>query len=530
MFIFDSEKNDGLSEIISAKSSICYSSLAIATKDTNILSTNINMVSRSLFKDYPLNSTIASIGDEDLYFVQSILVSSSWNKNDDIFDKQEIWKARHTPEDKPTNLEHDENCIIGHITSNWPITEEGTLISEDIDMSELPDKYHILTGSVIYRAFTDIELKARAQKLIDEIESGDKFVSMECFFKSFDYGLTNIETGQYKILARNNETSHLTKYLRSYGGIGQHENYLIGRVLKDITFSGKGFVDRPANPDSIIFNKDSLKFLQKREEIIKSGVFTVRANTNSENTIMSSEETKIIAEIETETATPASEWRDPSRVRTVTIDSTDIVYTKEASDNLRAKVASLEMQVEAAKKSKEEMDKEEDDAEATVNNLKAELESANLLISQYKIAEAEMLKEKKKLARTASLVESGIATDLASSTVDKFENMDDAAFQGMKELLASMPGWLQKIVDEKKKKKEEEGMMHDEEEDMATKLGSDILDKKIETVDSSILENVEVQEDVNLGVGGASEMSEIDTTRAELVQFVCARLGKKLTN
>ena len=151
------------------------------------------------------------------------------------------------------------------------------------------------------------------------------------------------------------------------------------------------------------------------------------------------------------------------------------------------------------------MDKEEDDAEATVNNLKAELESANLLISQYKIAEAEMLKEKKKLARTASLVESGIATDLASSTVDKFENMDDAAFQGMKELLAAMPGWLQKIVDEKKKKKEEEGMMNDEEEDMATKLGSDILDKKIETVDSSILENVEVQEDVNLGVGGASE-------------------------
>lgn len=526
MFIFDSEKNDGLSEIISAKSSICYSSLAIATKDTNILSTNINMVSRSLFKDYPLNSTIASIGDEDLYFVQSILVSSSWNKNDDIFDKQEIWKARHTPEDKPTNLEHDESCIIGHITSNWPITEEGTLISEDIDMSELPDKYHILTGSVIYRAFTDIELKARAQKLIDEIESGDKFVSMECFFKSFDYGLTNIETGQYKILARNNDTSHLTKYLRSYGGIGQHENYLIGRVLKDITFSGKGFVDRPANPDSIIFNKDSLKFLQKREEIINSGVFTVRANTNSENTIMSSEETKIIAEIETETATPASEWRDPSRVRTVVIDSTDIVYTKEASDNLRAHVASLETQVEAAKKSKEEMDKEEDDAEAAVNNLKAELESANLLISQYKIAEAEMLKDKKKLARTASLVESGIATDLASSTVDKFENMDDASFEGMRTLLAAMPGWLQKIVDEKKKKKEEEGTMHDEEEEMAMK---EDMAMKLK-VDSSILENVEVQEDVNLGVGGASEMSEIDTTRAELVQFVCARLGKKLTN
>ena len=29
------------------------------------------------------------------------------NRNDDIFDAQEI--VRKTPEDKPTNLEHDEN-------------------------------------------------------------------------------------------------------------------------------------------------------------------------------------------------------------------------------------------------------------------------------------------------------------------------------------------------------------------------------------------------------------------------------------
>jgi hypothetical protein len=46
------------------------------------------------------------------------------------------------------------------------------------------------------------------------------------------------------------------------------------------------------------------------------------------------------------------------------------------------------------------------------------------------------------------------------------------------------------------------------------------------SVDASVLEEVEVEETVNLGVG--SEDSDINTTRAELLEFVCARLGKTL--
>lgn len=125
-------------------------------------------------------------------------------------------------------------------------------------MEDLPEKYHILTGSVIYKSFTNPELKDRSEKLIAEIQDGTKYVSMECFFKGFDYGLIEKNTGTYKILSRNNETAYLSKYLRSYGGLGEHENYKIGRVLRNITFSGKGFVDRPANQDSIIFTKNLL--------------------------------------------------------------------------------------------------------------------------------------------------------------------------------------------------------------------------------------------------------------------------------
>ena len=288
MNIFEYEINDGLEHAIKASASVCYASVA---EPSLCLDSKILKRPKSL----------ASADDSDLYYVQSILVSSSWNKNDDIFDKAEIWKARHTPEDKPTNLEHDESAIIGHIISNWPIDDNGQLIDDNTNVDDLPEKFHILTGSVIYKAYTIPELQKRAGKLIAEIEEGNKYVSMECLFGNFDYGLINKSTGEYRILPRNNESSYLTKYLRAYGGQGEYDNYKIGRVLRNITFSGKGFVDKPANPDSVIFTKNmvsksSEKTLnEKNTDLDNTGVSNNQLNSNVETIIMSSENKEVVS-------------------------------------------------------------------------------------------------------------------------------------------------------------------------------------------------------------------------------------------
>ena len=275
MQIFQQEYDDGIADAIKASASISYAS-ALEPCDKTIKS--------KTFK------ALASMQDSDLYYTQSILVSSSWNKNDDIFDKDEVWAARHSPEHKPTNLEHDEGIIIGHIVSNYPITEDGILIDENTPVENLPEKYHILTGAVIYKSYTKPELRERTEKLVSEIENGTKYVSMECFFKGFDYGLINKQTNEFKVLARDNNTAYLTKYLRAYGGFGEHENYRIGRVLRNITFSGKGYVDKPANPDSIIFSKDKFKFLsseEKNDDFTKSGVTIFQSTEQMENNKMS---------------------------------------------------------------------------------------------------------------------------------------------------------------------------------------------------------------------------------------------------
>jgi hypothetical protein len=523
MHIFEQEISDGLEEKLKSQASISYACVVEPSNKTNHSVKHIK--------------SLASLQDSDLYYVQSILVTSSWNKNDDIFDKDEVWAAKHTPEDKPTNLNHDENVIVGHITSNWPITDDGVLIDENTPVENLPNKFHILTGSVIYKGFSSEELMSRANTLISEIESGTKYVSMECFFKGFDYGLLNKSTGEFKVLNRNAETAFLTKHLRSYGGLGEHDNYKIGRVLRNITFSGKGFVDKPANPDSIIFTKDS--FLNNSTEIFANlsnlGVFDNQSTLNVENTTMNSTQTETVASTEQTIVATPDVGTQTTDVVTETTTTTETVATDTALvDSLQTRIVELESQVasqleiieaakkmkdeekeetekeEAAKKTKEEMAKKDEE----MKKVKSELDAALEAIAGYKMKEQEMAKKEKKMKRKASLIDNGVDAESAETVVEKFETMADDAFEAMTSLFAGkMPPWLEKI------KKGDD----DKEDD---KKAKDKKKASETSADPEVLDTVEVVEEVNLGVGGETE-SSVDTTRAALIDFVSSRLGKK---
>ena len=149
-----------------------------------------------------------SVKDEDLYFHKSILVSTNWNKNDDVFLPAEVWAARHTPEDKPNNINHDDSIIVGHIVDNIAIDLDGKIIADDTKVEDLPDSFHILTSEVIYKIFENEECQARANALIEAIEKGEKFVSMECRFNHFDYAIYNAN-GSWSILERNDSTRRI---------------------------------------------------------------------------------------------------------------------------------------------------------------------------------------------------------------------------------------------------------------------------------------------------------------------------------
>jgi len=567
MIIFEQEKKDGIEHKMLSNASINYTALVEPCEKDNIK------------KD--LSKSVASLADEDLYYVQSILVSSSWNKNDDVFDKVEVWNARATPEHKPTNLEHDEKLIVGHITSNWPITDDGILIDANTDVKNLPNKYHILTGSVIYRGFSDPELRDRAERLIAEIESGDKYVSMECFFKGFDYSLEDKSNGSFSIIERNEDTSHLTKHLKVYGGLGEKDNYKIGRLLRNITFSGKGFVAKPANEDSIIFNRNTLMdklhqygdtiLEKKNDEFNDSGVSNTQQSIITETEEMNKEEMSAAASEQPskdchDLTSQANALNETINTLNETINTLkqehevamsnkqEQVEQLVAADEVTQKsISELQTQITELSTAQEEagvkiadLETAKTEAEAAIKTLEEakeavelELTAANEVIAGYKEKEAEMEKKEKKMARKAALEESGVDSVKAAELVDQFESMDDETFVAMTSVFSSlvpapeavaeeveaeveaeagMPPALKEALEKKKKKKEEEGKASESDELEEAKIEAD--------VDASVLENVEVEEDSAITVGGEVESKE-ESTRAALVDFVRSRIGKK---
>jgi hypothetical protein len=180
-----------------------------------------------------------------------------------------------------------------------------------------------------------------------------------------------------------------------------------------------------------------------------------------------------------------------------------IVALETELQNTKGAYDALVSTTEAAKKmSEEEMMKREEE----MKKAKSELEIALEAVAAYKNKEEEMMKKEKKMKRMASLIEKGIDQEVVASTVDQFESLEDSTFDALVALFT-----------EAAKKKAEMPM---KEEKKASSSN--------ETNTEEALDNVETNtEDLDLSAG-SDHTENVDTTRAALVDFVCARLGKKL--
>lgn len=491
--VFDIEKDLGLEDSIINQSSIAFvAPIQHFEQDSKI--------NKELIK---LNNNFYSMGgvkDPDLYHVYSVLVSTVWNRNDDVFNKDEVWLARETPKFKPTNLEHDEQQIVGNIVDCWPVDLEFNLIDKDINIEKLPEEYHLLVSSVIFRQWQNPQLKARAEKLIGEIESGNKFVSMECIFKGFDYGVVSPD-GANHVVARNETTAFLTQHLRAYGGKGSYQEHKIGRVLRNITFSGKGFVDRPANPDSIIFDKKQI-FSFANASISDKSLFL------KENGVTSNKEKQLYSENISIT----------ENQMTTEILNDQIKELKEALASVNNENKQLNEKLSQANVSQYELKIKElesaiAESEAKINNLTVQLNDANAKTESLQQTlnsktealekvEAEMhsMKEdQKKKGRKDKMVKAGMSEEDAEVKYESFANMSDDQFDAFIELITSFKPTSPSVtetqpseaaMDMKKKKKKDEEMMKEEDDTMA----SEVVDNETEKGDHSVASTISDEE------------------------------------
>jgi len=417
MRVYKQEAADGLKDILKDPSHGC---LTIASP-IEIISGDTPEIQRSFAG---LQSLGTNLNQQDLFYLRTILVSTGCNLNDDIFLPDETWEARNTAEDKPFNLSHDPNKIIGHITGNWAVTSDYTILEEE---EEIPDFFHLLTSAVIYKHVQsrDPDLTESIAEILEGIKNNEWFVSMECLFTNFDYGFMGSDGSIQEVVSRNKNTAYHTKHLKIYGGTGEYNGRRMGRVLRNITFSGKGLVKKPANPQSIIFNSSS-----------EFGVNTIQRekyNMPNENIEKKNEELlQQVADLQKQ------------------IKDADVAATQ-------AKIEELTSTMQTQSEQIADLTAKLDAVSSEASQYKTQAES---LATEIKTAKAELAAKTEELSqiqanilntnRVAMLVDVGVDKSEAEKIVEKFVNLNDEQFSEIAAMQKEMKKENGKCKDEKK--------------------------------------------------------------------------------
>ena len=426
--------------------------------------------------------------------VKSVLVSTGWNKNDDVFDVASTWAARETPVDKQFNLMHNENDIIGHITGSYVLTKDGKAVADDDNAR--PDEFDIITQAVLYNSWTNDENRERMQRIIAEIKEGKWFVSMECLFAGFDYALTG-EDGVGKILARNDDSAFLTKHLRSYGGTGEYEGYKIGRALRNISFSGKGLVEKPANSRSIILSGNTSANVKFDLEDCNSKLSIGDVNM-SDNTLLE----KQLADVQTQLAQAKAE------------NEAIKAKVEEAKEKeFASQIEAFETAAEESKATIDELNELVKSTQARIAELEDALTQSNEQLAQAKEHMDEMKKKEKMEKRKAALVEAGFELEDVEATLSAFDALEDEAFDtvvamyGKKEKAkkeneaeAGMPPEVKEAIEKKKKEKEAKA-----EEEAEAEITPEAFEE-VETSEAALVE--------------ADEFDPVEATRASVADWL----------
>ena len=494
MKIYQSEIDSGLEEAIKANASIAYSSPVSFYIPNKEQKESI----RSLV--VAKESAIAENKDQhDLYYLNSILVSTGWNKNDDVFDKEETWAAKDTPSDKQFNFMHNEADIIGHITGSVVLDQDGNEIE---DISNI-DKFDIATSAVLYNSWTTPELRERMSKLIAEIEEGKWFVSMECLFNDFDYAVVSPK-GEKTVVSRDETSAFLTKHLRAYGGSGKYEGYTVGRLLRNIAFSGKGLVSNPANPRSVILNDVNPFEETQALELSNSSI-------NMENCDMSDVLKEQVEELKAELVTAKEAAK-----------ALETEMTKQKEEEIQSKIEAFEAVVS-------EKDEAIAEAQAAVEAAEAKLAELQEAIAKKDEELAEALAkieaheaEVKAMARRAALVEAGAEEEEVESILEAFADATDEMFE---QVVALKKNALKKMGI--KKDEEEEALKKEEalkpkaeevEAEEVLETEAEETDEAAEEAEAEILEEVEEEAEAALTDAGDDSVEELRASASDWLE------------
>jgi DNA repair exonuclease SbcCD ATPase subunit len=241
---------------------------------------------------------------------------------------------------------------------------------------------------------------------------------MEALFEDFDYALKDSKGNQY-VISRNKASAFLTKHLRAYGGKGVYKEYKIGRLLRNLVFSGKGLVENPANPESLILN-ETLAFHSKANIVSPELLGYTSGSSNPLENKMNELESLNKKLLEVQAALAAETKAKEELEKRLTDEANKAAQAK--IDDAVSKAAESEKALASLKEVLKAKEVEFENLNKTLEATKASLDEASLKLKNIEL-------EKTALARKTELVTKlNVDEATADKLVKTLSVLSDEAF------------------------------------------------------------------------------------------------------
>ncbi len=379
------------------------------------------------------------------------------NKNGDVIDSETAVAAYKDFINKPINIEHNRERIVGVIlTAGFSEFGSDVSLSEE-QVKDLKGPFNITLGGVIWK-ISNPSLAEKIEESSDETSDQYQKISASWELGFNDYNLVviegeskNIEDGANISDASQIET--MKNSLRAFGGSGKLDKNksVYRKVIGNVVPLGIGLTETPAaDVKGVATLKIETKDAPTEENISKIDKLDV--NTNIENNVMKIQSIKDIT--------------DESLKQATASQISDLIEQelKSASEKFAAEKVSVENALQAAKEQYDTLLAGQENLQKEIAALKASLEASEA--EKQKILAAERFNERMSAFDAEYELDDESRQVIASDIAD----LDDDSFAAYKNKMA---------VFMKNKKK---GEMKDEKKEEAKSSASvdEVLDNASE--------------------------------------------------
>ncbi len=234
-------------------------------------------------------------------------VVNKFNKNGDGIDTDTALAINDYFINKPTNIEHNKEKVVGHIISAaFSDINTSTLLEPD-QLKGTLDPFNIALGALVYKV-----VNPAFARMLEQTDEGENFhnkisASWEIGFNDYYIALGSKDLNEAELITEKSQIKEFKKYLQAYDGEGKMDDgTLVSRlVIGEIYPLGIGFTATPAaevegvlveNQQKIQIKKDkaaaevievrNTHFTDKKPEPKKNSSLSEKNDVNMSNALI----------------------------------------------------------------------------------------------------------------------------------------------------------------------------------------------------------------------------------------------------